>query len=157
MNISKEKHHTIYDPEAIAIEEVAPDLNAEEGRRVRIGLGNYQAFFNMAWALNPLLGWRFLAYLSHKVCRWFVPHLMIIAFISNCLLLDQAIYQLSFMAQISFYLIAYYGIKRQKSDKKVNPFVGLIAFFVSMNIALFKGFIRYFNSNVQGTWKRTSR
>jgi cellulose synthase/poly-beta-1,6-N-acetylglucosamine synthase-like glycosyltransferase len=157
MNISKEKHHTIYDPEAIAIEEVAPDLNAEEGRRIRIGLGNYQAFFNMAWALNPLLGWRFLAYLSHKVCRWFVPHLMIIAFISNCLLLDQAIYQLSFMAQISFYLIAYYGIKRQRSDKKVNPFVGLIAFFVSMNIALFKGFIRYFNSNVQGTWKRTSR
>ena len=157
MNISKEKHHTIYDPEAIAIEEVAPDLNAEEGRRVRIGLGNYQAFFNMAWALNPLLGWRFLAYLSHKVCRWFVPHLMIIAFVSNCLLLDQAIYQLSLIGQISFYLIAYYGIKRQKSDKKVNPFVGLIAFFVSMNIALFKGFIRYFNSNVQGTWKRTSR
>ena len=157
MNISKEKHNTIYDPEAIAIEEVAPDLNAEEGRRVRIGLGNYQAFFNMAWALNPLLGWRFLAYLSHKVCRWFVPHLMIIAFVSNCLLLDQAIYQLSLIGQISFYLIAYYGIKRQKSDKKVNPFVGLIAFFVSMNIALFKGFIRYFNSNVQGTWKRTSR
>ena len=157
MNISKEKHHTIYDPEAIAIEEVAPDLNAEEGRRVRIGLGNYQAFFNMAWALNPLLGWRFLAYLSHKVCRWFVPHLMIIAFVSNCLLLDQAIYQLSLIGQISFYLIAYYGIKRQRLDKKVNPFVGLIAFFVSMNIALFKGFIRYFNSNVQGTWKRTSR
>ena len=157
MNISKEKYHTIYDPEAIAIEEVAPDLRTEEGRRVRIGLGNYQAFFNMAWALNPLLGWRFLAYLSHKVCRWFVPHLMIIAFISNCLLLDQAIYQLSLIGQISFYLIAYYGIKRQRSDKKVNPFVGLIAFFVSMNIALFKGFIRYFNSNVQGTWKRTSR
>ena len=61
------------------------------------------------------------------------------------------------MGQVTFYLIAYYGIKRQKSDKKVSPLVGLIVFFVSMNIALFKGFIRYFNSNVQGTWERTTR
>ena len=157
MNVSKDKYKTIYDPEAIAIEEVAPDLRSEEARRVRIGLGNYQAFFDMGWALNPLLGWRFLAYLSHKVCRWFVPHLMIGAFISNCLLLNHVIYQLSLMGQVTFYLIAYYGIKRQKSDKKVSPLVGLIVFFVSMNIALFKGFIRYFNSNVQGTWERTTR
>ena len=157
MNIAKQKYKTLYDPQAIAIEEVAPDLSSEEGRRIRIGLGNYQAFFSMGWALNPLLGWRFLAYISHKVCRWFVPHLMIIAFISNCLLLENSIYQISMIGQIIFYVIAYYGIKRQKSGKKVNSLVGLIAFFVSMNTALLKGFIRYFNSNVQGTWERTTR
>jgi len=157
MNVARQKYRTVYDPEAIAIEEVAPDLSSEEGRRIRIGLGNYQAFFNMSWALNPLLGWRFITYISHKVCRWFVPHLMVIALVSNYFLLSQPMYQLILVSQFIFYLIAFYGINKQKKGKKVNALIGLIAFFVSMNVALMRGFFRYFNSNVQGTWQRTSR
>ena len=157
MNVARQKYRTVYDPEAIAIEEVAPDLSSEEGRRIRIGLGNYQAFFNMSWALNPLLGWRFITYISHKVCRWFVPHLMVIALVSNYFLLSQPLYQLILISQFIFYLIAFYGINKQKKGQKVNALIGLIAFFVSMNVALMRGFFRYFNSNVQGTWQRTSR
>jgi cellulose synthase/poly-beta-1,6-N-acetylglucosamine synthase-like glycosyltransferase len=157
MNVSKQKFETIYDPSAVAIEEVAPNLAEEEGRRIRIGLGNYQAFFKMFWALNPLLGWRFVAYLSHKVFRWFVPHFMIIAFISNVLLLSDALYQFTMFGQIVFYLLAYWGIKKQKQNIEINTLASLIAFFVSMNVALLRGFIRYFNSNVQGSWQRTSR
>ncbi len=157
MNVAKQKYRTTYDPEAIATEEVAPNLRAEEGRRIRIGLGNYQAFFSMGWALNPLLGWRFITYVSHKVCRWFVPHLMLIALISNCFLLEEALYQAILISQVLFYLIAFYGIKSQKSGKSVNAAIGLIAFFVSMNVALMRGFFLYFNSNVQGTWERTTR
>lgn len=157
MNVSKQKYKTVYDPSAIAIEEVAPNLAEEEGRRVRIGLGNYQAFFKMPWALNPLLGWRFIAYLSHKVCRWFVPHLMLIALISNVILLSSQFYQALMCAQIIFYLLACYGIKRQASDKKTSTLIALLAFFVAMNLALMRGFIKYFSSNVQGTWQRTTR
>lgn len=157
MNVSKQKFKTVYDPSAIAIEEVAPNLAEEEGRRVRIGLGNYQAFFKMPWALNPLLGWRFIAYLSHKVCRWFVPHLMLIALISNVMLLSSQFYQALMCAQITFYLLAFYGIKRQASDKKTPTLIALLAFFVAMNLALMRGFIKYFSSNVQGTWQRTTR
>lgn len=157
MNVSKQKFKTIYDPSAIAIEEVAPNLAEEEGRRIRIGLGNYQAFFKMTWALNPLLGWRFIAYVSHKVLRWFVPHFMLIALISNIVLLTLPFYQFTMLGQIGFYGVAYWGIKKQKQDIEINTLASLIAFFVSMNLALMRGFIRYFNSNVQGTWQRTSR
>ena len=157
MNVAKQKFSTIYDPEAVAIEEVAPNLTAEEGRRVRIGLGNYQALFSMTWALNPLQGWRFFAYISHKVFRWFVPHFMIGAFISNALLLNNEFYQLTFAGQVLFYLIAIGAINHQKKGKSVPALISLIAFFVSMNAALLKGFYRYFNSNVQGTWQRTVR
>ena len=157
MNVSKQKFKTIYDPSAIAIEEVAPNLAEEEGRRVRIGLGNYQAFFKMRWALNPLLGWRFIAYLSHKVFRWFVPHFMVIAFLCNIALLSEAFYQFTMLGQVGFYWLAYWGIKQQKQDIEINTLASLIAFFVSMNLALMRGFIRYFNSNVQGSWQRTSR
>ena len=157
MNVSKQKFKTIYDHSATAIEEVAPNLAEEEGRRVRIGLGNYQAFFKMLWALNPLLGWRFIAYVSHKVLRWFVPHFMVIAFISNIALLSETFYQFTMLGQVIFYGVAYWGIKKQKQDIEINTLASLIAFFVSMNLALMRGFIRYFNSNVQGSWQRTSR
>lgn len=157
MNVSKQRYETIYDPKAIAIEEVAPNLVEEEGRRVRIGLGNYQAFFKMLWALNPLLGWRFIAYVSHKVFRWFVPHFMVIALISNVFMLSDDFYQLTMIGQIAFYLIAFWGIKKQKQNIEINTIASLMAFFVSMNVALMRGFIRYFNSNVQGSWQRTSR
>jgi len=157
MNVAKQKYATIYDPEAVAIEEVAPNLAAEEGRRIRIGLGNYQALFSMPWALNPLQGFRFFAYISHKVLRWFVPHFMIGALISNAVLLDSQFYQLTFIGQILFYLVAISAINQQKKGKKIPAILSLIAFFVSMNTALLRGFYRYFNSNVQGSWQRTVR
>lgn len=157
MNVAKQGFRLVYDPEAIAIEEIAPNLAEEEGRRVRIGLGNYQAFFKMSWALNPLLGWRFIAYISHKVCRWFVPHFMIIALVTNFMLLEQGVYQLTLAAQLIFYFIAFYGIKRQSDGKKIATAIALLAFFVAMNLALMRGFIKYFSSNVQGTWQRTTR
>lgn len=157
MNVSKQGFDTVYEPSAVAIEEVAPNLTEEEGRRIRIGLGNYQAFFKMKWALNPLLGWRFIAYLSHKVLRWFVPHFMIIALVCNITLLELALYQLTMIGQIGFYGLAFWGIKKQRQEIEVNSLVSLISFFVSMNLALMRGFLRYFNSNVQGSWQRTSR
>ena len=124
---------------------------------MRIGLGNYQAFFKMPWALNPLLGWRFIAYISHKVCRWFVPHLMLLALVSNMMLLERPFYQVTLVAQLTFYLLAFYGIKRQFDGKKTSSLIALLAFFVAMNFALMRGFIKYFSSNVQGTWQRTTR
>jgi len=157
MNISRNKYTTHYDPEAVAIEEVAPNLKAEAGRRVRIGLGNYQAFFKMSWALNPLLGWRFIAYISHKVFRWFVPHMMILALLTNLMLWDQPIYQLILLLQVTFYGIAVYGLYQESKGRKSSGLITLMSFFLSMNIALLKGFIRYFTSNVQGTWQRTTR
>ncbi len=157
MNVAKQGFRLVYDPEAVAIEEIAPNLTEEEGRRVRIGLGNYQAFFKMSWALNPLLGWRFIAYFSHKVCRWFVPHFMLTALAANIILLEHSFYQLTLLAQLSFYFIAFYGIKRQSAGKKTATLIALLAFFVAMNLALMRGFIKYFSSNVQGTWQRTTR
>jgi len=157
MNVAKQGSRLIYDPEAIAVEEVAPNLQAEEGRRIRIGLGNYQALFTMTWALNPLLGWRFIAYFSHKVCRWFVPHFMLLTFISNCFLIEDTFYLSILICQILFYAVAIYGIKQQKNNKKTSSLISLIAFFLSMNTALLRGFIKYFSSNIQGTWQRTNR
>lgn len=157
MNVSRAGFQVVYDCEAKATEDVAPDLQSEEGRRVRIGSGNYQAFFANLWALNPLLGWRFVAYVSHKVIRWFAPHLLILIAITNIFLLPSAFYTAALCGQVLFYLVAWWGITNKKRGNQVPNVVALPAFFVAMNWALLRGFIRFTSADLSGTWQRTQR
>jgi cellulose synthase/poly-beta-1,6-N-acetylglucosamine synthase-like glycosyltransferase len=157
MNVAKEKYKIIYDNEALAHEEIAPSIAEESKRRIRIGTGNYQAFTRLYWVLNPFIGWRFFSYFSHKVLRWFTPHLMIIALMSNFILLGDTFYNCTFLTQIIAYLIATFGKKLSEQGKPIPSSVALLTFFVSMNLALLQGFYRFAFKNVKGTWQRTSR
>lgn len=157
MNVAKRKYKIIYDKEALAHEEIAPSISEETKRRVRIGTGNYQAFTKLLWALNPFIGWRFYTYFSHKVLRWFTPHLMLITFICNILLLGTPLYNGLFSIQLIAYYLAYWGKKESDKGNKIPIPVAFLAFFVSMNAALLKGFYKFAFKNVQGTWQRTSR
>lgn len=157
MNVAKEKYTIIYDKEALAHEEVAPSIAEESKRRIRIGTGNYQAFTRLFWVLNPFIGWRFFTYFSHKVLRWFTPHLMIIALMSNFALIGNAFYNAILLIQIIAYLIAIWGLKVSERGKTIPPSLALLTFFISMNFALLQGFYRFAFKNVKGTWQRTSR
>jgi len=157
MNIAKANYSIIYDKLALANEEVAPSIKEESKRRVRIGTGNYQAFSNLLWALNPLIGWRFFTYVSHKVLRWFTPHFMLIIFFINILLLGNITYNALFAIQLLAYYCAYWGVKESKKEHNIPIFVAFLAFFVSMNFSLLKGFYQFAFKNVKGTWQRTSR
>jgi len=157
MNVAKEKYKIVYDKEALAHEEIAPSIAEERKRRIRIGTGNYQAFTRLYWALNPFNGWRFFSYFSHKVLRWFTPHLMITALMSNFILIGDTFYNTTFLIQIIAYLIATLGQKLSEQGKPIPSSVALLTFFVSMNLALLQGFYRFAFKNVKGTWQRTSR
>lgn len=157
MNVAKKDYRIVYDKKALAHEEVAPSIAEESKRRVRIGTGNYQAFTRLYWALNPFIGWRFFSYFSHKVLRWFTPHLMIIALISNFILIGTSVYNLTLFVQVTAYFIAIWGQKVSEQGKSIPDFVALLTFFVSMNFALLQGFYRFAFKNVKGTWQRTSR
>lgn len=157
MEIARSGYLLKYDPEAIALEESAPTITGEMGRRIRIGLGNYQALFQMSWMFHPKNGIRLFSYVSHKVLRWFVPHLMLIALFSNMFLLKHTSYAILFVMQLAFYALAMYGYRQHKQGKQLSMLLSLIVFFVSMNYALGVGFIRYFSTNIQGNWQRTER
>jgi cellulose synthase/poly-beta-1,6-N-acetylglucosamine synthase-like glycosyltransferase len=157
MNIAYQKHKVIYDQSAVAHEEIAPNLAEEIKRRVRIGTGNYQAFSNLTWALNPFIGWRFFTYFSHKVLRWFTPHFMVITFISNILLLGVPLYNGLLALQMVCYYLAFWGEKESGKGNNIPLPIAFLTFFVSMNTALLKGFYRFTFKNVKGTWQRTSR
>jgi len=158
MNIAQKGHTVIYAPEAKAIEEIAPDLAEESSRRVRIGAGNYQAMMRLGWLLNPMKGYRFFSYVSHKILRWFVPHLMVIVLILNVILaINDDFYRYVLFLQFIFYSAAIYGMKMKSGSGLIFKSFQLLAFFVSMNFSLLRGFIKFLNKNLSATWESTSR
>ncbi len=160
MNVAKRNYQIIYNKQALATEEIAPTLKEEAGRRIRIGAGNYQSLSRLTWLLNPRYKWRWFSYLSHKVIRWFVPHLMIITLLLNILLLwhTSPLYTVLLLGQLAFYSFWMLGeLKMFKNVPVVGSIISLVTFFVSMNISLFRGYIRFLSSNLSATWQRTSR
>ncbi len=157
MNVKKQGYDVLYNDKAIASEEVAPSLNDEVGRRVRIGVGNYKAFNSNLWALSPTQGWFSFCYWSHKVFRWYAPHLMVLVFISNLFLLSSPLYMSLLIGQVAFYATGWYGTKKISQGIKVGSIVAIISFFLSMNTALGKGFLLFLKGQKNGGWQRTAR
>jgi cellulose synthase/poly-beta-1,6-N-acetylglucosamine synthase-like glycosyltransferase len=86
MNIAVARQGLIYISSAIAFEDTPNDVLDEYHRRVRIGIGNYQALFrHPQYLLSGPMPLRF-TYLSHKVLRWLTPHLLLTAFICSAIL-----------------------------------------------------------------------
>jgi len=157
MNVKKQGYQVLYNDLAIATEEIAPSLKEEYGRRVRIGVGNYKAFMVNLWALSPFQGWFSLCYWSHKVLRWFAPHLMLIIFFTNLMLIGTPLYLLLFIGQTIFYAIGLHGQRKIDKGEQVNKIVAIVSFFLSMNIALGQGFLKFLNGHKSGGWQRTAR
>ncbi len=147
-----------YDPEASASEEVPPRIGDEFRRRVRIGIGNYQALRRHVGLLHPRHGYRALAFFSHKCLRWFAPHFMVLALLSNAALcMDGRVLWLSLFAlQVLFYLLALAGHLMSRRGP-VPRLLRLPLFFVSMNMALLLGFFRFLTGTFSGAWARSAR
>ncbi len=156
MKILQQGYEVRYEPEAVAREEAARHIIQEKKRRIRIGVGDYQAIFLLLPLLNPLRGFPALAFFSHKVVRWFVPFFLILAFISNGFLWDQPFYQMTFLLQGAFYGFALIGQALSWSGIQLKMF-SLCYYFVSMNLALFLGFVRFLTGGQRVTWERTER
>ncbi len=158
MNIVLQNYNIIYEPEAVAKEYVPDNLSQEFKRRVRIGVGNYQAFFRLPQLLNPFYkSMYFFTYVSHKVLRWFTPHFMLIGFVVNLFLLDGSMfYKFTFFSQVLLYLLTLAAVTKGLVDNFPN-IVKLLIYFVVMNTAFLVGFIKYLKKNINPAWERTAR
>jgi cellulose synthase/poly-beta-1,6-N-acetylglucosamine synthase-like glycosyltransferase len=154
----KSKHKIIYDREAVAIEETAPDVGAEFHRRARIGAGGFQSI-GMLWRLlNPARGWVAFSFLSHKILRWFCPFFLLISFAANLWLAIQgsAFYQVLLGLQVAFYALSV--LPSMLPERVSVPKIARLAtLFTSMNAALLVGFYRWLFGRQRGAWRRTSR
>lgn len=156
MRIHQRRQQVVFEEQAIAHEETAPSIAAEFQRRARIGAGGFQSLCWLLPLLSPLYGRLAFAFWSHKVLRWLCPALMVIAFVTNLLLVPQPFYAVLLCGQILFYSIAYAG-RSLPGRGPASRLVKLSAMFVDMNAALAVGFYRWAGRNQSGAWKRTAR
>ena len=156
LEIRLKGYRVIYDPEAVAVEEIAPTLSAQFARRVRIGAGNYQTLFANLQCLNPLKGMLAFCFFSHRVLRWFAPLLLIIGFCCNALLAGQGGFSTLLAAQSAFYLCAGLGFLCKKNGIRVRLFSAPL-YFCSMNLAMLLGLLRYLGGGKKLTWSSTPR
>jgi len=149
-------HRVLYDPEAVAFEEIAPTFSAQFARRVRIGAGNYQTLFDNPAYLNPFKGLAAFSYFSHRVLRWLAPIFLLVAFLCGLFLATRPAIAPLFLAQCGLYLMASLGFLLKKRGKPAGilsaPF-----HFCAMNLALFLGLLKYLRRRQTLTWNSTPR
>ncbi|MCL2182523.1 MAG: glycosyltransferase family 2 protein [Chitinispirillia bacterium] len=154
MNIIRQGYRIIYEMDAVAEEDMTETVSSEFQRRVRIGAGNFQSFFWLLDFFNPLRGWPWFCYISHKVTRWFSPFFILFCFFS-CLLVavfgGSDLYKFLLSWAIIFSLS---GLTYHQVPLKINRH---IFYFFAMNLALLLGSLRFAGGIRSAVWKRTER
>ena len=142
----------IYDMQAEAFEESAPDLHGEYRRRMRIGTGGFQSLAVLWPLLLPRFGWTAFSFWSHKVLRWLCPFCLLAALLASALLSKHTLYRDALLAQLFFYALCGLG-----AIKGAGRSLRTLTMFACMNFALLAGFIRWMAGNQNGVWLRTQR
>lgn len=156
MNVRAAGYRVIYDPEAIAWEEVAPSTPHEFRRRVRIGAGNYHALRHTWRLLHPRAGAVALAFWSHKVCRWLVPVMMVAAQLSAVALAQQPVYGAAAVVGAVLVLLALLGHRLELRARYWAP-ASIPYYVLSMNLALLLGLVAFSRGTQSIIWTPTAR
>jgi cellulose synthase/poly-beta-1,6-N-acetylglucosamine synthase-like glycosyltransferase len=156
MNVSALGWRAVFEPAALAFEDVPSGIDQEFRRRVRIGIGNYQALFRHPEYWLRASWTRRFTYLSHKVLRWFTPHLLFLALLASFALAAEPPYGQLLILQVVGY--AGLGVAMVLRRFLLLPKVVTIPLFVFvLNVAFLVAFCRYIAGDFSGTWGRTQR
>lgn len=156
MRVHLRGRQLLFEPDAVAVEESAPSLEAEFQRRCRIGAGAFQSLVWLAPLLSPKFGRIAWAFWSHKVLRWFAPVLLALGLAANIPLCGDIPFRVLLAIQLVIYGAALIGIF-VPGHSRAGRFMRMGTMFLSMNAALAVGLWRWLNSTQTGTWKRTVR
>jgi cellulose synthase/poly-beta-1,6-N-acetylglucosamine synthase-like glycosyltransferase len=156
MKVLEQGYWNVNALDAVAYEDVSNIAEEEFRRKVRIGIGNFQNLFKFK-SLMVKDFYTSFCFLSHKVLRWKGPFLILISWVCTLVLsfvCDFYLYVfLLFTAFLASPLID--GIlKKNKIHIKLLRFA---SHFVSMNLALLIGFIKFASGKHKSTWTPTQR
>lgn len=156
MSVRAAGYRVVYDPEAIAWEDVAPSSQHEFRRRVRIGAGNFHALRHSWRMLSPTAGAVAFAFWSHKICRWLAPVFMIAAQLSASVLAREPFYALFASLGAGLVLLAVIGHRLDLRARYWAP-ASIPYYFLSMNLALLLGLMAFGRGTQSIAWAPTAR
>ncbi len=157
MKVIEKKYHCINDLEAICYEDVSNDLFQEYKRKSRISAGNFQnlkKFRHFLWKPYTPAGFCFI---SHKFLRWMTPFLIIFSLVSLIVLSSyNYIYFILLTGEIILLIAPLLDWLAVKMGMHLR-FLRFVSYFSFMNLALLKGFFKFFKGVDSGIWSPTKR
>lgn len=164
MRLVMRGHRIAYCRTAYALESASADMAEEGKRKVRIAAGGLQSIARLGPALfNPfrygLLSWQ---YVSHRVLRWSVTPLALLALLPlNAVLAfgpHSTFYAAVLALQGAFYLCAWrgYALSRRKLRNKYL-FIPYYFLFMNLNVLQGAGYLRRRRGLKTGAWEKAKR
>lgn len=150
-----------YAPDAVAWEETETSTSSELRRRIRIVTRCWNTVAANRDLLNPFRKPLFAYQLwSHKVLRWLTPVLLVAVLVGNLGLIalsESVVYQLTFVGQVAFYLLA--GVGSLADRFNVNdPVVTHVPFyFLHSTYGMLIGLLNFLQGKNIVVWETSSR
>jgi hypothetical protein len=143
----------VLDRESVGYYSNIDDEKREFERKVRTVVRGIAVLAANVRLLNPLRHGLFAWQLaSHKCCRWLVPFAMILAGVSNTVLVSQSpLYFAALLLQVGLYTAAVGGLYSGA------PFLRIPAFLVRANLAVLVAWFRYARGERITSWNPSAR
>lgn len=152
-NVVKLGYRTVFEKNAVCKDFTTLSIEEEMAKRIRITIQNIRGLLNQPGILNAFkYGLFSLLVISHKLFRLLAPFFLITLFSSSLFLsFNSRFYLLTFLAQVIFYLGAYYGFQINKQHK--FSIGNAMFYFCLSNYAIFIGFLKFFKGERVVTWQ----
>jgi len=153
LTILEKGYRIVFEPKAVAYEETTENTSDEFNMRIRVITRGMRGLLYMKKLFNPFkYGFISFQLFSHKVMRWMIPVFAIVAFISNSLLLGNMFYDVMFVLQVVFYLMAILGLLTEKMNIHIKLF-SVPLYFTTVNVASLISFYKTMIGYKAVTWE----
>ena len=145
---------TVFEPEAVCIEETNRRADKEMKMRVRIISQTFTDLWRNRRMLNPFRsGFYAVELFSHKILRYCVPVFLISIFVSTVVLASSSlVFSAILLVQIAFYASAFIGFLLEKKGFKPG-FAAMPLYFVLANMASLVGFYKFLKGERYAHWE----
>lgn len=153
LRIVRRGYRVLFEPRALAYDQVATSTQEEFRRKVRTLAGNFQLFARERWLLSPLHNRLWFQTLSHKGLRLLAPLLQGTALGANLLLVADPVFRITLGAQLIFFVAALGGYALQRTGRR-NLILALSYTICLFSWATVIGFVRFVTGRQLATWEK---
>lgn len=158
LKVLEKGYRVVFEPDAVAYEETTTRTREEFGMRVRVIVRGMRGLLYMKSLFNPIR-YPFVAFqlLAHKVLRWTVPVLLLVALCANAALAGRSLfYFASLIVQTVFYAVALLGFFAERQRLRIGP-LAIPLYFVTINLAAGVAMVRLWKGHKAVTWETVRR
>lgn len=147
-------YRVIYENDAVGLERSRTRFRDEYQARIRNGILHNSM---IGYIVKELIGARCFAYLfqmvSHKFLRWWLGPLLLLALVTNLILIPQGpLYATFAVIQLALLALSVTGVVNEESERKI-PGASSLAFFLVGNAGMCVGIVRWLRSGGMKTWE----